>query len=155
MLTFCTLFDSNYLDKGLVLYNSMKECMEKFRLYILAMDEKCREILKEMNLSNVVVISLQEFEDEEMVNICTECVESSIDVGQSIEQGILAWYQFVIERLKDAPPCIICFSFLEKGQVPSRKCSTCGNKFHKQCLSKWFGRCQHPTCPYCGSVWRD
>lgn len=88
MLTFCTLFDSNYLDKGLVLYNSMKECMDKFKLYILAMDKKCREILKEMNLSNVVVISLQEFEDEEMLQIkarrsraeyCWTCTASLLD----------------------------------------------------------------------------
>ena len=88
MLTFCTLFDSNYLDKGLVLYDSMKECMENFKLYILAMDEKCREILNEMNLSNVVVISLREFEDEEMLQIksvrsraeyCWTCTASLID----------------------------------------------------------------------------
>ena len=69
MLTFCTLFDSNYLDKGLVLYESMKNVMEDFRLYILAMDDKCCEILKSMALSNVVVISQKEFEDEELLEI--------------------------------------------------------------------------------------
>ena len=63
MLTFCTLFDSNYLDKGLVLYDSMKTVMEEFKLYVLAMDDKCCDILKQLNLSNTVVISLQEFED--------------------------------------------------------------------------------------------
>ena len=52
MLTFCTLFDSNYLDKGLVLYESMANVMENFKLYILAMDEKCEDILKDMNLSH-------------------------------------------------------------------------------------------------------
>ena len=63
MLTFCTLFDSNYLDKGLALYASMKKCMENFKLYILAMDEKCCEILSNMKLLNVVVISQKEFEE--------------------------------------------------------------------------------------------
>lgn len=88
MLTFCTLFDSNYLDKGLVLHDSMKHVMEDFKLYILAMDDKCCEILKSMKLSNVVVISLGEFEDEELLQIkakraraeyCWTCTASLID----------------------------------------------------------------------------
>ena len=88
MLTFCTLFDSNYLDKGLVLYDSMKNVMEDFQLYILAMDDKCCEILKSMALSNVVVISQKEFEDEELLEIkaqrsraeyCWTCTASLID----------------------------------------------------------------------------
>lgn len=88
MLTFCTLFDSNYLDKGLVLYESMKKVMENFKLYILAMDDKCEQILKSMNLSNTVVISLEEFEDEELLEIkskraraeyCWTCTASLID----------------------------------------------------------------------------
>ena len=33
------------------------------------MDDKCCEILKSMALSNVVVISLEEFEDEELLEI--------------------------------------------------------------------------------------
>ena len=88
MFTFCTLFDSNYLDKGLVLHESMKHVMENFRLYILAMDEKCCEILKSMNLSGVIVISLEKFEDEELRKIkaersraeyCWTCSASLID----------------------------------------------------------------------------
>ena len=88
MLTFCTLFDSNYLDKGLVLYESMTKVMGNFKLYILAMDEKCEEILKSMNLSNIIVISLKEFEDNELLEIktkraraeyCWTCTASLID----------------------------------------------------------------------------
>lgn len=88
MLTFCTLFDSNYLDKGLVLHESMMEVMKTFKLYILSMDDKCFEILKSMKLSNVTVISLKEFEDEEMLKIkaersraeyCWTCSASLID----------------------------------------------------------------------------
>ena len=88
MLTFCTLFDSNYLDKGLVLYESMANVMENFKLYILAMDEKCEDILKNMNLSHSIVISLKEFEDEELLEIkskraraeyCWTCTASLID----------------------------------------------------------------------------
>ena len=88
MLTFCTLFDSNYLDKGIVLYDSMKNVMENFKLYILAMDDRCCEILNSMKLANVTVISLKEFEDEELLKIkaersraeyCWTCTASLID----------------------------------------------------------------------------
>ena len=34
-MIFCTLFDSNYLDKGLALYESMKTNLAEFTLYIL------------------------------------------------------------------------------------------------------------------------
>lgn len=61
-LIFCTTFDSNYLDKGLVLYDSMNKCMDEFRLYIFAMDSKCEKILKEEDLKNVIVIGMDEFE---------------------------------------------------------------------------------------------
>ena len=88
MLTFCTLFDSNYLDKGLVLHESMTKVMKDFRLYILAMDDRCCDILNSMKLSNVTVISLKEFEDEELLKIkaersraeyCWTCSASLID----------------------------------------------------------------------------
>lgn len=88
MFTFCTLFDSNYLDKGLVLHESMTKVMKDFKLYILAMDDKCCEILKSMKLSHVIVISLEAFEDEELSKIkaersraeyCWTCSASLID----------------------------------------------------------------------------
>ena len=89
MLTFCTLFDSNYLDKGIVLYHSLKASMkDNFKVYILAMDDKCYSILKDMRLSNAEVISLNEFMDEELVEIrkersraefCWTCTASLLD----------------------------------------------------------------------------
>ena len=66
----------------------MKGVMEDFKLYILAMDDRCCEILKSMALSNVTVISLEEFEDEELLEIkakraraeyCWTCTASLID----------------------------------------------------------------------------
>ena len=88
MLTFCTLFDSNYLDKGLTLYESLKNVAADFILYILAMDDRCFTILKDQNLSNAVIIPREEFEDEELLEIkkkrtkaeyCWTCTASLID----------------------------------------------------------------------------
>lgn len=66
---FVTLFDSNYLIRGLTLYESLKSNLEKFKLFIIAFDDRCYKKLKELALEFVVVISLEEFEDEELLNI--------------------------------------------------------------------------------------
>lgn len=68
-LIFCTLFDSNYMDKGLVLYDSMRRHMDNFRLYVFAFDERCEEILKAENLENLIVISLKDFENEDLLRV--------------------------------------------------------------------------------------
>lgn len=60
---FCTLFDSNYLDKGLVLYDSMREHMKSFRLYVFAFDEKCYEILKAEESESLIPIRLSDLEE--------------------------------------------------------------------------------------------
>lgn len=69
MQYYCTLFDVNYLSRGLSMYNSLKEQSDSFHLYILLMDDKSYEILSMLNLEDVTIISLFEFEDEELLRI--------------------------------------------------------------------------------------
>lgn len=59
----CTLYNSMYLDKGLVLYDSLCECTKDFKLYVLCMDEKCYEVLRDLNQKNHIPIRLSDFED--------------------------------------------------------------------------------------------
>lgn len=66
---FCTLFDSNYFSRGLTLYKSLKEKNFDFHLYVFAFDDDCYFKLKSLNLDNFTVISLNDFEDDEMLNI--------------------------------------------------------------------------------------
>lgn len=69
MPDFCTLFDSNYLARGLALYESLKKVSSSFHLYILAFDEKCHRYLVEQKLPHCTVISLAEFEDSELLRV--------------------------------------------------------------------------------------
>lgn len=69
MLNFCTLFDSNYLTRGLALYYSLEKHCAEFHLYIFAFDENCYHVLKKINLSKATIISLTEFEDEELLKV--------------------------------------------------------------------------------------
>ena len=66
---FCTLFDSGYLTRGLSLYQSLADTNEDFTLYILAFDDDAYDILSNMKLAHVVLISLSEFEDERLLKI--------------------------------------------------------------------------------------
>jgi len=59
---FCTLFDSNYLTRGLVMYHSLVATGEVFTLYVVCFDTLALEILKQMQLPHLVPISLEEFE---------------------------------------------------------------------------------------------
>jgi len=87
MYNYCTLFDSNYLTRGLAMYESLKKHSDSFHLYIFAFDNKSYELLKKLDLEFVTVISLKEFEDEELLKIkdsrsageyCWTCTPSTI-----------------------------------------------------------------------------
>ncbi len=68
-LNFCTLFDSNYLSRGIVLYESLVSVCPEARLYVLAFDDVCADFLDSRDYSNMTVISLGAFEDSEMLRI--------------------------------------------------------------------------------------
>lgn len=65
----CTLYNSFYLDKGLVMYDSLKEVSSGFILYVLCMDDKCYDVLTDIKADSMVPIKLEEFEDEELLEI--------------------------------------------------------------------------------------
>lgn len=69
MHNFCTLFDVNYLTRGLAMYESLKKHNDDFHLYIFAFDNITFEILNMMNLTNVTLIALNEFEDERLLAV--------------------------------------------------------------------------------------
>lgn len=69
MYSFCTLFDSNYLSRGLTLYRSLERVSGNFHLYIFAFDDKCLSVLQQLPLQRATIISLKEFEDDELLRV--------------------------------------------------------------------------------------
>ena len=69
MLNFCTLFDSNYLDKGLALYRSLEYSCKDFCLYIYCFDDRCFEILRKMNLKHAKLIFYKDIESDDLLAV--------------------------------------------------------------------------------------
>ena len=87
MWNYCTLFDSKYLSRGLAMYESLKTHSGEFNLYIFAFDDLSFRILEELSLQYVTLISLNEFESNELLEVksgrskaeyCWTCTPSTI-----------------------------------------------------------------------------
>ena len=71
-MTFCTLFDSFYLDKGLALYRSLERQTNNFKLFIFSFDDKAYEVLQKMQLKNAVVLHHTVIEDDVLLSLKKE-----------------------------------------------------------------------------------
>lgn len=66
---FCTLFDKNYIFRGLALYYSLRKNSDSFVLWILCMDDQVYDQLFQMKLESVRLIKLKDLEDEKLLAI--------------------------------------------------------------------------------------
>lgn len=66
MLHFVTLFDSNYLLKGLSLHRSLCNLAVDWRLFILCMDDMTLQLLEKMELTSVELIRLADIMDADL-----------------------------------------------------------------------------------------
>jgi len=87
MLQFCTLFNTNYLSRGVAMYNSLEQHCKDFHLYIVAFDNNCLEVLNKLKLTKATIISLEDFENPALLAVknertageyCWTCASSSI-----------------------------------------------------------------------------
>ena len=61
MINFVTLFDKNYLSRGVMLFYSLrKQCKEQFTLYILAMDKEVRDFFGDRYKNNIICFSVED-----------------------------------------------------------------------------------------------
>jgi len=64
---YCTLFNSAYLSRGLVLIETLRIHAADFHLYVLALDQRVCEVLRGLALDELTVIPLESFEDSELL----------------------------------------------------------------------------------------
>ena len=106
------------------MYESLNRHCKDFHLYVFAFNDECFSVLKSLYLANMTVISLPEFEDEELLKVkptrsrgeyCWTCSSSTIlyvldnyDVDHctyiDADLYFFASPQILLSRLHD--PCI-------------------------------------------------
>ena len=59
---FCTYLDSNYLDRGLCLWESLKRHLPSAQLLVCCLDEKAFDVLTTLRLYDVQPVPLSEIE---------------------------------------------------------------------------------------------
>ena len=69
MRHFCTLFDRNYLVKGLAMLRSLQRHCPTALVHVLCMDDETREILQALAMSHVSCLSLAEVETPELLAV--------------------------------------------------------------------------------------
>lgn len=72
MIHFCTLFDSNYLDKGLALYRSLEMVSNDYALFIFCFDDVSHDVLSQMKLPHVILIHHSDIETPQLLKLKTE-----------------------------------------------------------------------------------
>lgn len=86
-LYFCTLFNSAFLARGIVLLRSLKKHCPDFHLYVFAFDQATFEYLSQLKEPAVTVIPLSDFEDAALLKVkkdrtageyCWTCTPSTV-----------------------------------------------------------------------------
>lgn len=68
----------------------------------------------------------------------------------SIVEGLGAFRRNVVGALKGNVECAICYSYISVDKrMPDKRCATCKNLFHRDCLYKWLESANQNTCPLC------
>ncbi|MFN8114707.1 MAG: glycosyl transferase [Bacteroidia bacterium] len=86
-LNFVTLFNSNYLSRGMVLYESLQKHCPDFKLFVIAFDDITYNYFQKFPQKNLTVISLSQFEDDKLLAVkptrsageyCWTCTASTV-----------------------------------------------------------------------------
>ena len=95
---FCTYFDSRYLPRGLVLYESLKRHGGEFDLLVLCLDEATYDVLHRLALPEIRLLQLAELEGRDRELHACKAARSPIEYYFTAT-SCLALY--ALERLRE------------------------------------------------------
>lgn len=73
---------------------------------------------------------------------------------KNVTHAILTWVNNLSLYLDGIEDCLICYSIVhpQYRSLPRKRCNTCNNIFHSECIYKWFRTSNKVTCPLCISI---
>ena len=71
--------------------------------------------------------------------------------NQRVLEALKLWRKNADKRFEGVEDCTICCSVFQPVDktLPGQECRTCKQKFHSQCLFKWFASSGNSKCPLC------
>jgi hypothetical protein len=96
---YCTYFDHNYLSRGLALYHSLRRHAPDSRLWVLCLSDACHQILATLDLPNLILQRLADFEAADPEVAATQSTRSRVEYYFTCSP---AWMLHVLEREPDA-----------------------------------------------------
>ncbi len=91
---FCTLFDKNYLYRGLALYHSLLTHSPQSTLWVLCMDELSHTVLDRLHLERMHLVQFDVIGDEGL-----DAVRTSRSPAELCWSSTASWLQFVQTQL--------------------------------------------------------
>jgi len=98
MHLYCTMFDRNYVTRGLALHGSLLRHRKEFRLVVLCLDRTAYEILTSLALQNMEPISLSSLEESDPELKLTRSQRTAVEYYFSCKPVLL---KFIAERYAD------------------------------------------------------
>ena len=86
---FCTLFDSSYLFKGVVMLKSLVRQCKGAQVFVLCLDGQCCRIVTSLGIPEVACISLPDFESEELLAVKKD--RNSAEYCWTLSSCFTAW----------------------------------------------------------------
>ena len=88
---FCTLFDVNYLPRGLVLYRSLERHCEDFGLRVFCMDTQTKDILERLQLPRLKAIGLDELETHDRDLLAVKPTRTQVEYCWTATPAVCAY----------------------------------------------------------------
>ena len=76
---YCTYFDHNYLSRGLALYHSLQRHAPDLSLWVLCLNDICYRALAELDLPNLVLRRIADFEAADPEVAATRSTRSTLE----------------------------------------------------------------------------
>src|SRR6185312_2452525 len=98
MRYFCTYFDHNYLPFAVALHASLTKHCSPFRLFVLALDDRCAGILRSLDLPGTSVVLLRDLEETDCELAGSKQTRSRIEYYYTCGPAFL---QYCLERFPE------------------------------------------------------
>ncbi|KAI5289013.1 hypothetical protein KEM52_000945 [Ascosphaera acerosa] len=77
-------------------------------------------------------------------------IAGAIKFQGSLIDALIIYRRNTQGALKGQTECAICYSIVSPSmKLPNKRCATCKNTFHSDCLFRWFTSSNASSCPLC------